>query len=113
MRDRRNGRDVVVATVTDSKQHSVADDYLANIVEGRCADPESILRMIVMARVEVRRLEEQYQTARDLLARVQPELVPNHDTANDLRAKFGLGGSPDIVTDIRTFLDSNPARESS
>ena len=40
-----------------------------------------------------------------LLARVEPELVPNHDTAQELADKFGFGtlGSS-LVPDIRAAL---------
>lgn len=59
-------------------------------------------------------LIEQYQTALDLLARVEPELIPNHDAAEELREKL-LGGPPSptsaLVRDIRALLTSNPAKE--
>jgi hypothetical protein len=58
---------------------------------------------------EIERLEEQFDSALDLLARVQPELAPNWVEANELRKKFGLGGAPQILEDIATFLESSPA----
>lgn len=36
-----------------------ADDYLANIVEGRCSDAESVLRMVVEARAALRAEERE------------------------------------------------------
>ena len=54
-------------TKPTSSRLTGADDYLANIVEGRCADAESILRMVVLARADVRRLEEQLEATQAAL----------------------------------------------
>ena len=46
------------------------------------------------------------ERATELLARVEPELVPNHDAAQELADKFGLGrvSRTHLVEDIREFL---------
>jgi hypothetical protein len=49
---------------------------------------------------------ERHRAALALLARVQPELAPNHAEADELRRKFGLGGSPSILDEISEFLEA-------
>jgi hypothetical protein len=62
---------------------------------------------------EVVRLREERDRLADLLRRVEPELIPNHDDAEALATKFGLGplGRGDFIREIREALVSLPGRE--
>jgi len=51
------------------------------------------------------KLAEQLRELRELLARVEPELVPNYDEAERVARKFGLWPSKTtLIVDIRAAL---------
>jgi hypothetical protein len=54
----------------------------------------------------IERLQGERDRLAELLHRVEPELVPNHDEANALSSKLGLGpiGAVDLIREIREAL---------
>ena len=53
------------------------------------------------------------RSSAQLLTRVEPELVPNHDAAEELAARFGLrrSAASHLVEDIREFLANAPVSQ--